>query len=98
MVEKNLKKGENVTVEGATQKVPILVDPKINLKKSKRVQRSAKDGKQKGVEVVVGMKRRGEEMELDEEGKQKKARDDDVVMNQIGNFEAGLSEQLREQK
>jgi hypothetical protein len=72
-----------------------MLDPKINLKRYKKVDRSEKQGGQMGEKDMAGKKRRGSDMEIEEETKKKRARDNDVEMNQTDNVEAGLSEQLR---
>jgi hypothetical protein len=63
------------------------------------VSRSEEKGVVNGVKVSVGVKRIGDEMEVEEGGKQKKGKVGDVIMSDIVNEEnivkAGLSEQSR---
>jgi hypothetical protein len=59
------------------------------------VARSEKELEQVGDLVVLGNKREGDAMDVEEQVKAKRARDNDVEMNHTENIEARLSEQLR---
>jgi hypothetical protein len=71
--------------------------PKQKQRKYKKVSRSEEKGVVNGVKVSVGVKRNGDEMEVEEGGKQKKGKVGDVIMSDVVNEEnivkAGLSEQ-----
>jgi hypothetical protein len=56
--------------------------------------RSEKELEQVGDLVVLGKKREGDVMDVEEQVKAKRACDNDVEMNHTKNIEAGLSEQL----
>jgi hypothetical protein len=73
-------------------KEAMMVDPKEKFKKFKKIGRSGKIEEKKGEKVLVGTKRKENEMDIEEEAKKKKARDTDVEMYHIQNAEAGLSE------
>jgi hypothetical protein len=66
-----------------------------NSKNTKKVARSEKEPEHVGGLVVLGKKREGDAMDIEEQVKAKRARDNDVEMNHAENIEAGLSEQLR---
>jgi hypothetical protein len=68
-------------------------------KRVKKVKRTGGKEGSKGSMVRVGVKRSVEDMEVEESGKTKKARESDVVMSDMSDdnniLRAGLSEQLR---
>jgi hypothetical protein len=97
--DENNNKTEGCVMGNETsQKEPLLIDPKTKLKRYKRTHRQKENGGQLEEKGVGEKRRRGCEMEVEDEAKQKRARDTDVDMNQAENDDAGLSEQLREQK
>jgi hypothetical protein len=71
--------------------------PKQKQRKYNKVSRPEEKGVADGVRVSVGVKRNGDEMEVEEGGKVKKGKIGDIVMSDAVNEEnilkAGLSEQ-----